>query len=173
MTTQQLSDLESRARIAAEDALADVDRDRPINPVRIAESLGVSVNVATFPESGIETVSGGIFRDGDVVTIVLNETEPRVRQRFTCAHELGHYLKRVSEGRDDVDFTDRRTYASGTGSDPEEMFANEFAGALLMPERELRAAHASGASVLGMARIFDVSAAAMTMRLRNLGLPAS
>lgn len=59
----------------------------PVDPVRIARSLGIRVSVMPMGFS----VAGEISNQGDVSTIRLNEYNGTNRQRFTCAHELGHY----------------------------------------------------------------------------------
>lgn len=104
----------------------------PVDPVAIARGLGLevfSVNLADPDLSGM--LSKG---RGEEARIYLNTTQHDHRQRFTCAHEIGHYVKRTING-DDVafEYVDRRDHLSGRGTDPEERWANAFAAALLMP----------------------------------------
>ena len=58
--------------------------------------------------------------------IMLNENDGMNRKRFTCAHEIGHFVRRgdTTEPYTTIDFRDR---LSSLGSDPEEIYANEFA----------------------------------------------
>ena len=56
------------------------------------------------------------------------------------------------------------------GVDTHEIYANEFAACLLMPEDKVRQMHKSGELPAQMALKFKVSADAMTFRLKNLDL---
>lgn len=83
-------------------------------------------------------ISGFIFKEeGGTPEIYINLSEPPVRQRFTLAHEIGHLIERIEVAKDyDFSFMDYRR------PDPNdynfhEFFADEFAGALLMPEEPL------------------------------------
>jgi len=97
--------------------------------------------------------------------IVLRSEEAKVRQRFSLAHELRHLL--------DDPFIDRLYPASRGYSSFEraERVCDYFAGCLLMPKRLLRADWVDGRQdVAALARRYDVSRAAMTVRLSQLGL---
>ena len=66
---------------------------------------------------------------------------------------------------------------ASTGVDPKEIEANQFAAMLLMPERlvrsalrEMRVGHPLDHHVEQLARQFDVSVQAMTIRLATLGV---
>ena len=78
--------------------------------------------------------------------ILVNASEVETRQRFTVAHELGHWVCQVLEGRD-VPIYCR---AEEIGVDPEakalEREANVFAAELLMPEEAVRGNAALGVS---------------------------
>ena len=139
----------------------------PIEPVSIANELGVEVLEA--PLDG-NTLGALFISPGKDPRIVLNQGDSFNRQRFTCAHELGHYVRRSAESNDfaRVDLRDDR---SSTGEDIEEVYANEFAACLLMPEPEVRAFADLGLDDLEMALRFRVSREAMQFRLKNLGLP--
>lgn len=102
----------------------------------------------------------------DTAHIVLNASESAERQRFTWAHELGHLIERASvAGDDDYSFVDTR---SSTRYDLHEFFADEFAGSLLMPAREIKRLEEIGMSAAGMATHFGVSLTAMRKRLARL-----
>jgi hypothetical protein len=87
------------------------------------------------------------------------------RRRFSIAHEIGHFVLHPEQAR----------YERG-GSTNEAMRAREreadaFAAELLMPEHLVRqAAFEEGADARRLADRFEVSVAAMTVRLRRLGL---
>ncbi|GAB2864095.1 hypothetical protein GCM10027092_28600 [Yaniella soli] len=110
---------------------------------------------------------------GGAADIVLNSAEPAVRRRFTWAHELGHIVERSSVASDeDYSFTDTR----GNDYDLHEFFADEFAGALLMPENEIHRLEGMGYSIAQQARHFGVSLPAVRQRHKRLTMqpdPAS
>ena len=135
----------------------------PVDPERIASSMGIIVERLPLEEgiSGMIRVEPGM----DPV-VYLNENEVIQRQRFTLAHEIGHYYERTDSGDTDFNFIDHR----GAGYDLHEFYADEFAGALLMPEAEFRRLQASDIGLAGMARHFGVSIAAIQKRRQRLDL---
>ena len=140
----------------------------PVDPFAIARRLGLKVYTAQL-EPG---VSGMLIKRGgyDDPEIYLNEADSRNRQRFTCAHELGHYAKR--SGVDDGgawQYVDRRDSLTSRGIHGEEIYANQFAANLLMPADLVRTAFLRSSPV-ALAFEFGVSADAMSFRLENLGL---
>jgi Zn-dependent peptidase ImmA (M78 family) len=100
--------------------------------------------------------------------ILVNAAEPETRQRFTIAHELGHWVCQRLEGHSAPVYC----RADEIGLDPEvkalEREANLFAAELLMPEGAVRAAFArdEGAESLG------VSENALAWRFYNFALVA-
>jgi hypothetical protein len=139
----------------------------PVDPVQIARQLGMDVLDAPLSPS----VSGALVKEpGQDPTILLNAIDSPNRQRFTCAHEIGHFVKRFNEDADDYEYVDLRGPLAGAGLDAEEIYANAFAASLLMPEAEVRKLHREGRTALEMALYFDVSQEAMLYRLKNLGL---
>lgn len=126
----------------------------PVDPVQIARRLGVDVHRAVLSQE----ISGALVKKlGQDPTILLNASDHTNRQRFTCAHELGHFVTRELEP-DVYEYVDLRdTMYSASGRDPDEVFANRFAAHLLMPEDEVRRLATEGLSVTLMARHFQVS----------------
>lgn len=94
------------------------------------------------------------------------------RSRFTLAHEIGHYVKLYQDWPDgDVTgVAERRDALSSKGLDEGEIWANDFAAALLMPARLVIRMWGDGCSVETMADLFNVSETAMSIRISNLGL---
>ncbi|MEC5168553.1 Zn-dependent peptidase ImmA (M78 family) [Glaciihabitans sp. GrIS 2.15] len=138
----------------------------PVDPYRIAESMGVRVYTATLgpQRSGyldIEAMGGPV--------IYVNEAHSPSRNRFTCAHELGHFVDATNRSLPPRAF-DRDERAS-RGTDSDEIYANRFAAALLMPKIAIQRLVADGLNAEELARRFNVSLSAMELRLRNLGLP--
>jgi Zn-dependent peptidase ImmA (M78 family) len=126
-------------------------------------------------------VSGVLLRRDSQTLIAVNNAHHPRRQRFTIAHELGHLL--LHPGRPyTVDSTIRlnwRDDLSSLASDKEEIEANAFAAALLMPQAlvrhaldDLRATRSTNESHLieTLAQRFNVSSEAMSIRLVNLGI---
>jgi Zn-dependent peptidase ImmA (M78 family) len=141
----------------------------PVDPFYIAQQLGIRV----FTDARLENDVSGMLvkRPGyDDPEIVLNAHDSRNRQRFTCAHELGHYNKRTQDGDlGEWNFVDRRDALAATGKNPDEIYANQFAAALLMPAPLVKK-RAKTNEISTLAFEFGVSADAMTFRLKNLGL---
>jgi Zn-dependent peptidase ImmA (M78 family) len=144
-------------------------RQSPIDPVRIAKSLGVKVLDVYLKRD----VSGALMKKQEEdPSILLNAEDSTTRKRFTCAHELGHYIRRAGE-RNQYEYVDYRDQRSSTGTVEEEKYANSFAASLLMPELAVKAFHAEGPPEFRIAKRFGVSPEAMQYRLENLGLLVS
>ncbi|MGO9319190.1 MAG: ImmA/IrrE family metallo-endopeptidase [Solirubrobacteraceae bacterium] len=139
----------------------------PVDPVAIASRSGVRVVYAPLDS---ETLGAFLKRPNEEPTILINEADPENRKRFTCAHELGHFNKRKDE-TGEYHTIDLRGPLSSTGSDREEVYANEFAACLLMPADDLKIFLQLGLSDEELAERFKVSREAMEYRLVNLFLP--
>ena len=112
--------------------------------------------------------------------IGVNSHHAPTRQRFTIAHEIGHYLLGKDEDQLHVDRgfdLKLRDLTARTGTDATEIKANRFAAELLMPEPFLR----EDAERLALdpfdekgtrefARRYGVSMQALVIRLGTLGL---
>lgn len=118
------------------DLINSFRRIAPVPVETLAKSLGLKVTPHVLPEniSGmLEPVPGGGFR------IIVNAFHPATRQRFTIAHELGHYILHrhlIGTGLGD----DRAYRSADTGryrnmaiGPQQETEANRFAASLLMP----------------------------------------
>lgn len=111
------------------------------------------------------TGEAGLVPMGDSHAIVLRGPSGERRRRFTIAHEIGHFLlhpERVAPERDGL---------VNAAMQRQEHEADQFAAELLMPEHLLRrAVQDQGADAGRLADRFEVSEAAMRLRLRRLGL---
>lgn len=126
-------------------------------------------------------VSGVLVIDGDKCKIGYNSTESHVRQRFTLAHELGHYVLHKNKGQevfvDNVSYMFRKSNAKTSKGYKIEKEANQFAAAILMPkdliEEQIKSLTNDVISdhdlICELSKIFKVSQIAMTYRLNNLG----
>lgn len=141
----------------------------PVDPVRIAERLGIKVVRKPLEAS----VSGAIVKEPTKPhpLIYLDSRDHRNRQRFTCAHELGHFVAR--EGDREFAYIDERGPRASLGVDTDERFANAFAAELLMPAAAVRHFIREDPTVSGLAATFGVSVEAMKYRLDNLKLRAA
>jgi Zn-dependent peptidase ImmA (M78 family) len=151
---------------AAKDAAAGVIADYwqpdtfPVDVEAIAKSMGLRVEY-TFLRDG---VSGMIEARGEDIVIYVDFDENSARQRFTIAHELGHFVERSNQGQRDFAFIDER----GTKYDLHEFYADEFAGNLLMPADEITDLRKRGFSNVEMAAHFGVSTPALNKRIDRL-----
>jgi Zn-dependent peptidase ImmA (M78 family) len=125
------------------------------------------VRIARAPHKAF---SGLLIRKDGHALIGVNSSEAPVRQRFTVAHELGHFFLH----REKDAFIDYRDNKKGVMRTPREKQANVFAAALLMPRalllKDLRAIAREGFAdddVIALARRYDVSEEAMRIRLIN------
>lgn len=164
--TNELNRIETREK----EILMQYMGDYPIKLGALAKELGVRIRVSSLGTG----VSGQISREDNGYTIKVNRNEARERQRFTIGHELAHYLLH----RDVVDsspdgITDNVLYRSGA---PEriEYEANRLAAEIVMPmalvEKELQKRFGgvvTEASIEALAKRFEVSKAAMEIRLSN------
>lgn len=102
------------------------------NLVKMANMLGARVWVQPLEPD----VSGFVLKEKDTPPeVFINALETPQRQRFTLAHEIGHLIERASlAGDDDYSFID---YRKSDDYNLHEFYADEFAGALLMPAAEL------------------------------------
>lgn len=145
----------------------------PVPVDEVAEAHGIAISYKTLDDD----LAGFLLRDERRKVIGVNAAHSLQRQRFTIAHELGHALLHAGEPLHiDRDFrVNFRSPASTTATHVEEIEANTFAAALLMPSRMLRQdLEASDIDieddeqVTRLARTYGVSRMAMTYRLINL-----
>lgn len=148
--------------------LAPVLSVAPVDVMAAAAQYGVSV----YSTKLADKVSGVLLKDPAYETpsgfvIFVDQDEPAVRQRFTAAHELGHFILHKSFIGDRVE--DNYLLRSDGMSNTQEVEANKFAADLLMPMELIRKEMEAGnTSVSQLAGRFQVSLTAMSIRL---GLP--
>lgn len=157
-----------------------------VNPLTLIDRYGTSVPVPVFQilqELGLgperrpldNDVSGWIERrDDGQYGVVINSTHPITRQRFTAAHELGHYIYHRSllgagVGDDRAYRAERSPIPNSAIRPVHERQANSFAANLLMSQAAIAALRAEGVNTAaGLAERLQVSQGAMRIRL---GLP--
>lgn len=152
----------------------------PVDPTAIAQALGL--RVVPLSDADVEKGLSGALHwyqvSGDSQPQLYcryNATTEGVdRQRFTIAHEIGHYASgHMADGR--TMFRDTSETFTGRVYQPEEIEANRFAADLLMPASLVESSIKRDGfkTVQALAQRFGVSTSAMRWRLVNLGLLSS
>src|SRR5262245_61213340 len=103
----------------------------PIDVARLCDDMGIDLVLEDLEEE----ISGVLVTQRRKPVIAVNRHHAKARQRFTIAHEIGHFI--LHSNRKDQVFIDRaaiqfRNHVSSSGLDPNEVAANNFAAALLM-----------------------------------------
>ena len=139
------------------------DRKVPVDPVAIARAMGLGVKQGELPTE----ISGALVKraGADAVILLAREDHPN-RKRFTCAHELGHFVRHAGSAA--IERLDFRGPLATAGFDKEEVWANQFAAYLLMPAAELLQAIEHQQAVWQLSHLFGVSGEAMGFRLEHL-----
>ena len=101
-----------------------------INIEAIAQYCG-----ATVIYEPLDSCAARIIGVSDHAIITVDSRGPRQRQRFSAAHELGHWMRdrgRIAFG------CEKAAFSIGWTGDTSEHRANEFAADLLLPEEMFR-----------------------------------
>ncbi len=146
----------------------------PVDVQLVASRLGIRVERADLDDD----CSGVLVRNKTHAVIGVNWMHHVNRQRFTIAHEIGHFVLHERNTYIDKEiYAQYRNHESATGTLKEERQANQFAAALLMPEEWVREWFGTkliepgdDQELCDLARAFGVSVTAMSFRLANLGL---
>lgn len=154
----QASSPEQAAEVVLE---ACWDKKLPVDPVRIANRLGVKI----FLDPSLQ-ISGHYTQEPTGDVIYINPSEPVSRQRFTAFHELGHFvLAHGPRPRDPFQMYNQYYF------DTEESAANRFAAAMIMPKEAVEfCVNVKGYNLSQIADTFAVSQTAARIRLGRLGL---
>lgn len=149
------------------DPMKVIEKHWDSTPVPI-ETIINEIGLALSHVPMADHISGYIERTDGSYQIVVNANHAPTRQRFTAAHELGHFIYHrdlLGEG-----VGDNRAYRTeGTQRDNpnirpiHERQANSFAANLLMPRHRL--SNVAGQSTHALAAQFNVSPQAMAIRL--------
>jgi len=154
----------------------DISTTLPIKIESIVsnESILIEKRILNDDLSGLLIIQG----DAKLIGVELNHSPKR--QRFTIAHELGHYVLHSEESKMFVDTAIFKRQTEGGYTTREERMeteANYFAANILMPEiivlREVNNFYKDlndEDNVAELADKFKVSLPAMTFRLINLGI---
>jgi len=155
----------------------------PIDIVDIILFLDIDLFFELFDDSSISGICGR--RKDKTFFIKINKNEPEYRQRFTMAHELGHYILHLKDkpGNGEYNIVDSEDIMYRKPMlDSSEREANDFAAKLLMPRKAIVKNLKSILNNLGesfdlirevinpLATIFNVSPSAIKVRLIKLGI---
>ncbi len=147
------------ARDAARIASYYTLKNKPLDIEGLISALGLRISQVPLAEN----ISGFLKKELDFWTIGVNSLHHPNRQRFTLAHELGHYFLHRHRG----DFEDGPLFRRDNQFNPIEREANQFAALLLMPENEFRQAMAGG-ELPDVAKSFGVSQQAAEYRRESI-----
>jgi Zn-dependent peptidase ImmA (M78 family) len=150
-------------------------KQAPVPVTRIAKACGARISHDSLEGA----LSGFLYLKDKQALIGVNTHHAQARQRFTIAHELGHFLLHKQEEQIHVDHEFRvrfrRNILSGEGADANEREANFFAASLLMPQEFLDNDLEDEIDLFDddflydLAHKYGVSTQALVNRLKNLG----
>lgn len=140
---------------------ADV-KMRPLDVSALARLF--NIRVRSIP---LENDTSGYLEEGaEGWGIFVNALHHPRRQRFTVAHELGHFFLHKDRKKK---FIDKKLFRNGESNQIETQ-ANKFAADLLMPEIDFKEYVTNSSSkVEFIAEYFGVSAMAVRVRASELG----
>lgn len=146
----------------------------PVDVIKIANENDIKVYEGDLDKK----ISGAIRykKEENEFEILVNKNDIKTRQRFTIAHELGHYfLHQDFLKSEEIHIDTMYRAVSNNGSEIEaererEKEVDYFAGALLMNKTLLEKMYKENNTIKELAEIFNVSISAMTVRLDVLGL---
>lgn len=142
----------------------------PVDVLSIAKANDISI----FKGNLDKNTSGAIRFNTNSrnFEILVNANDTRTRQRFTIAHELGHYFlhRELLEGNNDLHVDIMYRMITDEKEREREKEADYFAGALLMNRILVENLYKEKRTITELAELFDVSVSAMTVRLDILGL---
>lgn len=154
---------------------SNLDDVFPLNVEQLATELGIDLQYGQFSQN----ISGVLKRKNKegCPVIIINSADSPVRQRFTIAHELGHYLLHsqkllhVDSNFETVYFRDEN---SSRANKIEEIQANAFAAELLMPSKDLEDQFKKLSTqnleniVIILAKRYQVSTTAMAIKVNKV-----
>jgi Zn-dependent peptidase ImmA (M78 family) len=141
---------------------------RKLDIIKLAETEGVRVLKKDFDDD----ISGLLLKTANGYVIGVNSKHPLYRQRFTIAHELGHFILHKEEViHYDTEPKEEGMFFRANGEISNyETEANHFAAELLMPEDMVRQDFEKTPVINKLKDKYGVSDEAMKYRLVNLGL---
>lgn len=144
--------------------IQEIRKTIPVDLNKIAEKFNIDLYTAKMDNK----ISGLIRKFNGKYEIIVNNSHPLTRQRFTIAHELAHFVLHEDKIGDGI--IDDVLYRSGL---PEkiEIEANQMAADILMPYVKILEKIKQNNNIQdvdGLAEYFQVSKVAMAIRLDRL-----
>lgn len=141
----------------------------PVDVIKAAKLYGIEVFATEMEKMVHAEPSGILVKTNEQWAIMTNINDSITRQRFTIAHELGHFL--IHKGQQFVDeFPAGETFYRSGEDTTEEREANYFAACLLMPAEKVEEIWPDCKDPKDAATRFNVSEVSMTYRLKKLDL---
>jgi Zn-dependent peptidase ImmA (M78 family) len=178
----------ARARRIASELLKELKiKKAPVNIEKVAKqipkkniaelkNLSITIQKEDFP-SDLEDVSAVLLKEKGHAIIAINADHSESRQRFSIAHEIGHLMLHSNNEHLTVDRYEKQFFTRAVGvRNLDEIEANEFAAALLMPEDLIKEDFEKYVErdpdeiISRLAEKYKVSQVALTFRLKNLDL---
>ncbi len=148
--------------VLLEQAVSSGIQTIPLDVERLVSSLGIKLRSLPLDDD----ISGHLALTERGWEITVNSLHHPKRQRFTVAHELGHYML---HRRQCQEFTDNKLFR-GVDQNPMETEANVYAADLIMPEDAFRSFINNVSNKIdAIAEHFGVSALAVRVRAKTLG----
>lgn len=168
----------SQIRLAARSLLSKSRiHSVPVDLNVVAKHLGIRI----LYEDMTDDMSGLLVVKAGKRAIGVNRTHHLNRQRFTIAHEIGHFVlhhKSFEDPKNDLHWDKKWAYfrsVESAGANHDEYEANQFAAELLMPQdllRDLikreRIDFSDDIDIRRLADTLQVSEQALTIRLISL-----
>lgn len=147
----------------------------PFKIVEFINELGIRVIAAEIPYY----ISGAIRKEEDNYAVYINDSHFLTRQRFTLAHELGHFFydKEYLDSNEIIDPSKQAQpkilfrkdiYPIDSKMQGMDIKANQFAAELLMPKEKFIEVWNRETSPEEVAKFFGVSVEATKIRASNL-----
>lgn len=154
--------------IQAMEVILKNQKSLPIDLLSIANDFKINI----YKAKDESNISGKIVKDSGLggesgFAIFVNAKDSIVRQRFTIAHEIAHFILHKDAIGDGI--VDDALYRSGL-SNKQEAEANKLAAEILMPWHLINKVMSEKINTIKeLATIFHVSESAMSIRL---GIPS-
>jgi len=151
------------ARNTARKLLKDMKINQAPTTIKdVVNHIKKTSDLSVYPWAFGDNTDGIQITHGESATIGYNQNQHRHRQRFTVAHEIGHFVMGHTNKNSTFDLNSKK---------PEEIEANQFAAELLIPLALLNKELKNGnKDVEKIAEVFDVSEESVWWKLRECNL---
>jgi Zn-dependent peptidase ImmA (M78 family) len=159
---EELDENKPRKKFAVNSAKALLKQAKiTFYPIRVNSIIKLIPNLHIDGVPLEDELSGMQAQSGEQVFIRYNANHPKVRNRFTVSHEVGHAV---------LAHTSSCKLGNFMSKDIIEVEANQFAAELLMPMAMLKQAVIQYPSTKELAALFWVSEEAMGWRVMDTGI---